>query len=68
MNAEPFSVSNRTACLGRIGILWRGDVAVRRTATRDTSRFKAIFAALADVGIRAEPVVYEDDVLDTVRA
>jgi hypothetical protein len=57
VNAEPFSVSNRTACLGRIGILWRGDEAVRRTA-----------AALADVGVRAEPVVYEDDVLDTVRA
>jgi len=33
----------------------------------DTSRFKAVFAALADVGVDAEPVVYEDDVLDAVR-
>src|SRR4029078_3180394 len=30
-------------------------------------RFKAVFAALADVGVDAEPVVYEDDVLDAVR-
>jgi hypothetical protein len=68
MNAEPFSVSEPTARLGRIAILWRGDATVRRTVTRDTSRFKAVFAALADLGIDAEPVVYEDDVLDAVRA
>jgi hypothetical protein len=28
----------------------------------------AVFAALANVGVKAEPVVYEDDVLDAVRA
>jgi hypothetical protein len=54
--------------LGRIAILWRGDEAARRSATPENNRFKAIFAALADVGVDAEPVVYEDDVLDTVRA
>jgi hypothetical protein len=68
MNAKPFSTSESTACLGRIGILWRGDEAARRNAAPGTSRFKAIFAALADVGIDAEPVVYEDDILDAVRA
>src|SRR3954447_10101504 len=68
MNAEPFSTSEPTARLGRIAILWRGDEAARRTATPETSRFKAVFAALADVGVEAEPVVYEDDVLDAVRA
>src|SRR5438309_4229515 len=57
-----------TARLGRIAILWRGDEAARRSATPATSRFKAVFAALADVGVDADPVVYEDDVLDTVRA
>jgi hypothetical protein len=57
-----------TACLGRIAILWRGDETARRTASPDTSRFKAVFAALTSVGIDAEPVVYEDDVLDAVRA
>jgi len=55
------------ARLSRIAILWRGDKAARRSATPETSRFKAVFAALADVAIDAEPVVYEDDVLDAVR-
>ena len=68
MNAKSFSMSEPTARLGRIAILWRGDEAARRSATPETSRFKAVFAALAEVGVDAEPVVYEDDVLDAVRA
>jgi hypothetical protein len=73
MNAEPFSMSEpiaseTTARLGRIAVLWRGDEAARRSAAPETSRFKAVFAALAEVGVHAEPVVYEDDVLDAVRA
>jgi len=68
MNAEPFSMSEPRARLGRIAILWRGDEAARRNATPETSRFKAVFAALADIGVDAKPVVYEDDVLDAVRA
>ncbi|AOO81539.1 Cj0069 family protein [Bosea vaviloviae] len=54
--------------LGRVAILWRGDEAERRSATLATSRFKAVFAALADVGVKAEPVIYEDECLDAVRA
>jgi hypothetical protein len=61
-------MSESTAHLGRIAILWRGDVTARRSASPDTSRFKTIFAALADIGVDAEPVVYEDDVVDAVRA
>src|SRR6516225_4821857 len=57
-----------TARLGRIAILWRGNEAARRSAAPETSRFKAVFAALADVGVDAQPVVYEDDVLEAVRA
>src|SRR5499426_763410 len=68
MNAEPFPMSGSTARLGRIAILWRGDETARRSATPETSRFKAVFAALAAVGVDAEPVVYEDDVGDAVRA
>jgi hypothetical protein len=68
MNAEPFSMSQGTARLGRIAILWRGDETARRSATPQASRFKQVFAALADLGVDAEPVVYEDDVLDAVRA
>src|SRR6476660_640745 len=61
------SMSEPTACLGRVAILWRGDQAARRSASAETSRFTAVFAALADLGIDAEPVVYEDNVLDAVR-
>jgi uncharacterized protein DUF6815 len=68
MNAEPSSLSQPTARLGRVAILWRGDAAARRSATPQASRFKAVFAALAHVGAAAEPAVYEDDVIDAVRA
>ncbi len=76
MNAQPFfasdseshSNSEAGARLGRVAILWRGDDAERRSAVAETSRFKAIFAALAAVGVDACPVVYEDDVRDAVRA
>jgi Domain of unknown function (DUF6815) len=68
MTAEPFLMSESTARLGRIAILWRGDEAARRSATADNSRFKAVFAALGDVGVNAEPAVYEDNVVDAVRA
>src|SRR5215831_2997265 len=65
---RPFSMSQPRARLGRIAILWRGNEAARRNATPEGSRFKAVFAALADIGVDAKPVVYEDDVLDAVRA
>jgi hypothetical protein len=60
-------MSKPTARLGRIAILWRGNQAERRSATPGASRFKAVFAALADVGVDAEPVVYEDEVLEATR-
>src|SRR5215203_2765679 len=65
--AEFLSMPKPAARLGRIAILWRGDEAARRSAAPGTSRFKAIFASLAHVGIDAEPVVYDDDVLEAVR-
>lgn len=60
-------MSKSEARLGRVAILWRGDAAARRSAVPETSRFKAVFAALAGSGVDAQPVVYEDDVVDTVR-
>jgi hypothetical protein len=54
--------------LGRVAILWRGDEAACGVATPEASRFRAIFAALADVRVAAIPVVYEDSVLDAVAA
>jgi uncharacterized protein DUF6815 len=53
--------------IGKVAILWRGDAEARRSANPETSRFKAIFTALADLNVAAEPVVYEDDVADAVR-
>src|SRR5260221_11084046 len=61
-------MSGSRARLGRIAVLWRGDEAARSSATPETSRFKAVFAALAEIGVDAEPVVYEDDICDAVRA
>jgi len=60
-------MSEHAARLGRIAILSRGDIVASRIATPENSRFKAIFTALADVGVDAEPMVYEDDVLDAAR-
>ena len=54
-------------CLGHVAILWRGDETDRRNAALENSRFEAIVVALADVGVGAKPVVYEDDVLDAAR-
>src|SRR5215216_6172936 len=65
--AEFLSMPKPAARLGRIAILWRGDEVARRSAAPGTSRFKAVFASLAHVGVDAEPVVYEDDVLEAVR-
>jgi len=53
--------------LGAVGIMWRGGEAERRSATLETSRFKAVATALANVGVDARAVVYEDDVADAVR-
>src|SRR6188768_3443121 len=60
-------MSDARTCLGRVAVLWRGDEKARRNAKPETSRFKAIFAALADAGVAAMPVVYEDDVAGSVR-
>ncbi len=68
MSAASFLMSDIAACVGRVAILWRGDEEARRNALPETSRFKAIFTALGDVGVDAEPVVYEDDVSDEVGA
>jgi hypothetical protein len=68
MNAEQFSRFEPTARLGRVAVLWRGNEAARHSATAETGRFKAVFAALADFGIDAQPIIYEDDVLDALRA
>jgi hypothetical protein len=57
-----------TTRLGRVAIMWRGDESERRSASAVTGRFATVSAALGDLGIDVESVVYEDDVIDAVRA
>jgi hypothetical protein len=50
-----------------VAIVWRGDAETRRNATPQNNRFHRVFEELAAVGIRAEPVVYADDIVEEVR-
>ncbi len=50
----------------RVAVIWRGDAQARAEATAETSRLKAIFAALAERGIAAEPCVWDDALSDAV--
>lgn len=52
----------------RVAIIWRGDAQARAEARADTSRLKAIFAALEREGIAAEPCVWSEDQTRAVRA
>src|SRR5690348_2356958 len=51
----------------KVAILWRNDLEVRRNATPANNRFHRIFEELAEVGIDAEPAVYDEDFADEVR-
>ena len=51
----------------KISILWRGDAAARQAATPQNNRFQRIFEELAEVGIDAEPAVYDEEFTDDVR-
>ncbi len=52
----------------KIAILWRGDRATRDSATPQNNRYRRIFEELEAAGIRTEPAVYSDDMIDEVRA
>jgi len=52
---------------GKIAILYPGDAEVRRSSTPDNNRLATVFAALAEVGVEAEPAVYNDEFVDEVR-
>jgi glutathione synthase/RimK-type ligase-like ATP-grasp enzyme len=51
----------------RLGLLWRGDRAMRQSITAANNRLVRIFEALAAVGIAAEPVVFAEEFADEVR-
>jgi hypothetical protein len=62
MHTQPHSPSRPV-----IAILSRGDAAARRDATAQNSRFVRVFEALADAGIDACPVIYDEAFADEVR-
>jgi hypothetical protein len=41
-----------------VAVVWRNAEHARRNTVPDKSRFSAIFPALADAGIKVDPVVY----------
>lgn len=52
----------------RLGILFRGDRDLRRTATAENTRLRPVFEALAANGVQAEPVVYAEEFDDEARS
>ncbi len=50
-----------------VAILSRGDAAARRSATPQNSRFVHLFDALAEVGIKARPAIYDESFAEEVR-
>jgi hypothetical protein len=52
----------------KVVIVWRGDAQARAEARPETSRFKAVFAALEQHGIAAEPAVWTEELPNEVRA
>jgi hypothetical protein len=51
----------------KVAVVWRGDRQARAEARGETSRLKAIFAALERQGIAAEPAVWSEDLTEEVR-
>ena len=52
----------------KVALLWRGDREAKQTATPQNSRFSRVFEELAALGVDAEPVVYDEEFADDVRA
>jgi hypothetical protein len=56
-----------TELVGKLALLWRGDLESRRQATPENNRWKQIFAELAALNIHAEPAVYCEEAAEEVR-
>ena len=50
----------------RIAIVYPGDYETRKAATADNNRFSALFYALTELGLKAEPAVYHPDFWEEV--
>jgi hypothetical protein len=65
---SPKRITLASRAVGRIGLLWRGDREARADARSSATRLRPIFEALAAVGVDAEPVVFDDDLVAETRA
>jgi hypothetical protein len=45
----------------RVALVWHGDASARENAVLSESRFRGVAEALDAVGLKAEPIVYNDD-------
>jgi hypothetical protein len=52
----------------RVGVLWRGDPVAEAGPSAEQGRMRATLGALRARGLRAEPVVFAEDIVDEVRA
>jgi hypothetical protein len=53
--------------IGKLALLWRGNRQAPSEAAARNSRLNRVFEALAALGVKAEPAVYADDMVDDVR-
>jgi hypothetical protein len=53
--------------VGKLALLWRGDLETRRRATAENNRWRDIFTALRALNIHAEPAVYCEEAAEEVR-
>jgi hypothetical protein len=51
----------------RIAVVWRGDRDARPQETRNYERLGPVFDALTDIGVIVEPVLYCDQIAESVR-
>src|SRR5258708_24567042 len=51
----------------RIAVVWRGDRDARPQETRNYERLGPVFDALTDIGLIIEPVLYCDQIAESVR-
>ncbi|UPK37155.1 Cj0069 family protein [Bradyrhizobium sp. 186] len=57
----------RSPSIHSVAILSRGDAAARRNATPQNSRFVQVFEALAALGIKASPAIYDESFAEEIR-
>src|SRR5262249_2641433 len=66
-NRRRRSMDVASPSIGKIAMLWRGDRAMRESATPASSRLRRIFDELDKEGIEATPAVYAEEFHDEVR-